>query len=277
MFSPQFRALAQEGHLSSNALLAGFEGVATSDFDRPGTIYAALFNLATGLERMMKLIFIVEHKASNNLANPTPSKLRKFSHSLIELYEWAKAEGEVYGITDSWYSVQSTHYDVLAFLSDFALGTRYHNLDTLVGAKESVDPLIRWFELHMEIAKSGISQTRQEKLMTKCREFCERNSLLGWQVGFRGQYDLQIDIIFQHALALRSRGHCVWLILEIIKPLYRLLDRLCVKVDQLERSRGDQICDVPYLIEFFPFGLTTREAALRRKAWSRLFVMAGRF
>lgn len=95
-------------------------------------------------------------------------------------------------------------------------------------------------------------------------------------MGPRGRYDLTIDVTYQFEVARISRGHCVWTIIEILKPIYGLIDRLTKEVHQLEIAKGVEDPTVPYMIEFFPFCLANKDAAVRRKAWTTLFHIAGR-
>jgi hypothetical protein len=93
IYSRQFRMIAQEGHLAANALLSGFEGISKLDYYKPGTIYSVLFNIAIGLERMMKIVFVVQHMVDNELATPTDKQLRTFNHSVTKLYDVLREVG----------------------------------------------------------------------------------------------------------------------------------------------------------------------------------------
>lgn len=269
--------LAQEGHLASNALLSGFEGIAKSDHFRPGTIYSALFNLAIGLERMMKLAFVVQHMVENDLAAPNDKQLRAFNHSAIKLYAELREIGEARGIIDGWQSEGGLHFDLLSLLSDFAVSSRYHNLDQIVQGKATDDPLIAWFNLHMRIARKYLPSRKLVAINEWAIAHCDEHQLYGYDMGMRGEYELMIDIIGQVEMARLSRGHCVWTIIEIIKPLYCLIGRVCADDHAMEIEKGLQQPVVPHLAEFFPFGLTFKQTAIRRKAWTSLFEIAGRY
>ncbi|KQM65533.1 hypothetical protein ASE75_04520 [Sphingomonas sp. Leaf17] len=99
----------------------------------------------------------------------------------------------------------------------------------------------------------------------------------GFAMGMRGEYELIVDIVYQLELTKRTRGHCVWTILQIIKPLYRLLCWACSQAHQVEIAKGLQEPVVPHLDEIFPYGLITRGDAIRRKAWTTLFFMGGHY
>lgn len=268
--------MAQEGHLSSTALLSGFEGVRTINYDRPGTVYSTMFHLSTGFERLLKIVVILQHRFDNDLAFPTNKKLTDLSHSLDGLYNVCSEGGKSLGIDTGWPEPETHHATMLTVLTEFAKGSRYHNLNQMVGGYKNSDPLIQWFAAHVELANDVLTYRRREAVMQRARVHCENNGLLGWEMGPFGRYDLTIDVTYQLEITRLTTGHLVWIFLELIKPIYRVLDRLVRELGDIEQTRGND-ASVPDMTEFFPFGLTLREDALRRKQWTKLFYIAGRF
>lgn len=275
MVSAKHRLMAQEGHLASSSLLSGFEALAKIDYDRQGTVYNALFALSVGLERMMKIAVVLEHKATHNLANPTDKQLRALGHSIVDLYTKVQSAGNLRGINDGWFDECSDHYDILSALSEFAVASRYYNFDQLTKGTEDLDPLIRWFRVHLELAEHVLPNWKLERFMWKARSFCEEHGYLGWEWGPLGRIDLTIDVNYQVVIANATRGHCVWAIIEIIQPIYRLIELLTHSVQEMEADQG-VTSTVPYMSEFFPFCLTNREGAIRRKSWTTQFHLGGR-
>ncbi|MDR6847605.1 MAG: hypothetical protein V4522_14825 [Pseudomonadota bacterium] len=275
IITAEHRLLAQEGHLASASLLSGFEALAKIDYDRAGTIYSTLFALSIGMERIMKIAVILNHKAANDLANPTDKQLKALGHSITELYEHVRLIGAAHGLADGWFEARSHHYDALEALSEFALGSRYYNFDQLTNGKQHPDPLVRWFKVHIQIAEHVLSHRRLERIMGRARAFCEARGALGWEWGPLGRWELTIDVNYQICAAHATRGQCVWAIIEILKPVCQLIEILTDKVQALEVEKGSESA-TPYMIEFFPFRWTPREAAIRRKAWSSLFHLGGR-
>ncbi len=268
--------MAGEGHLASTSLLAGFESLAKIDYDKPGTVYLTLFQLSTGLERIMKIAVILDYKVRNDLANPSDLQLRRLGHSITDLYSALRVASESHAMTDGWFDDDTLWGELLFVLSEFARGSRYYNIDQLVSGRDAPDPLIRWFEVHMRIAEDAVSCERLGDIMQRARNHCEALGLFGWEMGPRGQPDLTIDVTYQLEVARVTRGHCVWTIIEILKPIYRLIERLVNEVHQTERQKGIEDLTVPYMVEFFPFCLARRKTAIRRKAWTKLFHIAGR-
>lgn len=267
--------MAQEGHLASTALLSGFEAIKRLNYDKPGTVYSALFQLATGFERIMKIAVILDHKAQHDLANPTNAQMRSLGHSIVDLYAYCRSAGERRGIDTGWFDAESVQADVLAFLSEFAKGSRYYNIDQLVSGGTKSEPLTKWFALHWSIADRYMSSRRRHAIMDRARSHCERLGMFGWEMGPFGRYDLMIDVTFQLEVARVSRGYCVWTLIELLKPIYRLIDLTSDEVQKLEHEAQVEPTS-PYMIEFFPFCLATKDVAIRRKAWTTLFHIAGR-
>lgn len=268
--------MAQEGHLASTSLLAGFESLAKADYDKPGTVYSMLFQLATGLERIMKIAIILDHKARNDLTNPSDRQLRQLGHSITDLYVTLRNKAKTCLIKNGWFEADTKHGELLAALSEFARASRYYNIDQLVAGRDDPDPLSRWFAVHMQIAHAAVSNNRLASIMQQAQDRCETLGLFGWEMGPKGQYDLTVDVMYQLEVARVSRGHCIWAVIEILKPIYDLIDGLTDEVHQLELQKGIKEPTVPYMTEFFPFCLTDKDTAVRRKAWTTLFRIAGR-
>ncbi len=224
----------------------------------------------------MKIAFILDHKARNDLANPSDTQLRGFKHSITELYTFLRNAAKAHSITDGWFETSTNQIELLTVLSEFARASRYYNIDQLVSGQETTDPLTRWFAVHMRIAEDALSYRRLNGIMRRAQQQCEALGLLGLEMGPKGQWDLTIDVTFQLGVAHVSRGHCVWAVIEILQPIYRLIESLIDKVHQLEQQDGIETPSVPYMTEFFPFCLVDRDTAIHRKTWTTLFEIGGR-
>lgn len=159
--------MAQEGHLASSSLLSGFEALAKLDYDQPGSIYSMLFQLATGIERLMKIAFILDYKVKNDLNNPSDKELRKHGHNLVELYGFLRGTAEQRYITVGWFAPDTSNGEILSVLSQFARASRYYNVDQLVGGRDNPDPLTKWFSAHMRVAEDAIRYKRLNSIMDR--------------------------------------------------------------------------------------------------------------
>lgn len=275
--SQQFRLLSQEGHLASRAFLTGFQDMSAVDYDRPGTVYSALFQLSIALERLMKIVIILDHMAQHDFSTPSDRDLRGLGHSITALYTAVEKAGHRVGVIDGWFQAPAIQTEMLEALSEFAKGARYFNIDQLVSGVANIDPLTRWFGVHMKVAEASLSYKRRASIMARSRAHCEALGLFGWEMGPKGQYDLTIDVTYQLEAARVTRGHVVWTVIEILEPMYRVILALENALHEAELAKGMTTAVVPHMTEFFPFGMTDRAAAIRRKQWTSLFHIGGRF
>jgi hypothetical protein len=65
-------------------------GCRNADYDNIGSYYAAFFQLSIGLERLMEIAFILNHKAKHDLKNPPGKAVRALGHDLVAAYEACK-------------------------------------------------------------------------------------------------------------------------------------------------------------------------------------------
>lgn len=56
----------------------------------------------------------------------------------------------------------------------------------------------------------------------------------------------------------------VWSIISILKPFYSLLQ---AQTRQLHKVEGGSSTSTPYMHEFFPFVLASKQSVLRKKNW----------
>lgn len=99
----------------------------------------------------MKIAVILDHKARNNLANPSDRQLRQLGHSIVDLYVILRRTAETRSIIDGWFEADSRHGELLAVLSEFARSSRYYNIDQFVVGRDNPDPLTRWFAVHLQM------------------------------------------------------------------------------------------------------------------------------
>src|SRR5258708_25144017 len=132
MFNTDFYLLAQECDLAKASLLGSLTAFSYMDVSQTGTMYSAFFQAAIGLERLMKLVVIVDHNVKHDLSNPTDKQLRKAGHDLGGLYETCTALAAENSLEISeWFSGDVLERQMLDFLSKFAMASRYYNLNTI--------------------------------------------------------------------------------------------------------------------------------------------------
>lgn len=67
--------------------------------DKTGEYYTAFFGLSVGLERLAKLILVVDHAISHNGQMPEEKAVRKFGHKLVKLTNAADAVAQKHELT----------------------------------------------------------------------------------------------------------------------------------------------------------------------------------
>lgn len=88
MLGRQFGLLLQEGHLTRSSLMSGFGFLNRADYqEKKGDYYSAFFQLSIGVERIIKIAYILNFKLENNMRLPTDKELRRLGHKLKEGYD----------------------------------------------------------------------------------------------------------------------------------------------------------------------------------------------
>lgn len=146
-----WKPFMREADLARMCFATGLNALAKANHMQGGYYNQAFFNISIGLERLLKLTFLIDFAFANEGRFPSEDELRKrFSHDLRKLYDEGRAirarlvaEGETFHFDLVDADLADRIIDVLA---DFAQSAgRYYNLDYLVGAsKLGRDPLEAW-------------------------------------------------------------------------------------------------------------------------------------
>lgn len=272
IFGNEFHMLSQEGRLAQSTLLSGMEFLRNANYDNTGSYYAAFFQLSIGLERLMKIAFILNHKAKHDLKNPPGKAVRALGHNLLDAYDVCSRLASDRGMNMArWFVSDTPEYDLLSHLSEFANGARYFNLDTFAERQSHGDPIVKWYTVHKSIADTYISYAKQEKINQRAIVHCDRHQLYGWERSITGEYRSTIDCTFIHELFRQANPYCVWTVVKILRPFHSLLSRLSDEVHEVETRKGIDEYTVPDMQEFFPMCLCDRQTSIRRKKWIGLY------
>ena len=139
--------LDRECALAASSIGQGLTLLRKHNFTNHGYGTQAFFQLSIGIERLIKIILIYDFRQQNNNNYPTNDYLRKFSHNISELYSHTMKIADSYNLQGLYaeLSNDNLHQQIIELLSDFAIKTRYFNLDTITGKKsESQEPLKLW-------------------------------------------------------------------------------------------------------------------------------------
>lgn len=83
---PEWHFVKQEAQLVRHLLGSGATALGRANYaDKKGEYYTAFFSLSVGLERLCKLILVVDHALSNYGKMPSQDVVRKFGHQIEKL------------------------------------------------------------------------------------------------------------------------------------------------------------------------------------------------
>lgn len=270
--SDEFRMFSQEGNMTQYCLLSGVEFLGKLNYDRTGTFYPAFFQLSIGLERLMKIVVIIDHKGKHGLANPPGKMVRNLGHDLVKTYGACRQIAIARGRDSSgWFGPDTVEHDVLTHLSLFAKGARYFNLDSFSERQDFDDPVVQWVHVHQRIANQYISGTRQKKINDLALAHCDRLGMHGYERSITGEWRTEVDCTFIHELFRQANKYCVWTVFRILQPFYFLLADLCDDIRKIEESKSIDAYTVPAMEEFFPFLLCDQSTAMRRRRWVGIY------
>jgi hypothetical protein len=141
----RFIAFNREAELTKRLTCSGLTALRKATPARPGIYYDAFFGISIGFERLAKLAWLIDECIRRNGAFPTDEDLRSVGHDIQKLVEKAQLierRQSAYSTLPS----DSVKDHIIKFLSEFAKGTRYYNIDFFVGGKSKGmgDPIRIW-------------------------------------------------------------------------------------------------------------------------------------
>jgi hypothetical protein len=235
-----------------------------------GRFSQAFFDLSIGLERLLKLIYLIDHALRSGGAFPSDGDLRKrFGHDLTALHAEALAirlriedEGEqfVFAVPDPTLSAR-----IVGVLAEFARATRYYNLDYLLGSKKpGRDPIVAWND---DVGQYLMSDY-PARLRRKDEELAaEAEVLLADKVILRQETEGRDSLQSVTSSVLHGRRgewiqrqatfHCAVLIRDLVEVLLALSDRT---------GPGKQP-ELPALHEYFGFYYNDDRFLRRRRTF----------
>ncbi|HUX82317.1 MAG TPA: hypothetical protein VMV35_05735 [Halothiobacillus sp.] len=172
-FDRRFALLVQECHLTKNMLLSGFDLLLKANLyqERDGYFYSAFFSISIGMERLLKLALVTHHMLTNEYQTPTIRILRdEFGHKLKKLYSDASKVIPLYAATNAPNSILQLCEDdasILHFFHEFALDSRYFNLNEVCEGKMIRSPTSQWLELGQNIYRRYIPSQFRERAALK--------------------------------------------------------------------------------------------------------------
>ena len=141
--------LTNEAGIAAIAIGEGLTALRkTSIMQRANSLYA-FFSLSIGIERLMKLILIISYRNFNKNQFPQNGDLKKYGHNIHELFCQCKIIANEHNEHELYKDLASEAIcnEILMFLNDFAIRSRYYNLDVLTGmSPKNEEPFKRWHD-----------------------------------------------------------------------------------------------------------------------------------
>jgi hypothetical protein len=253
MHIDNFILLQQEGHLMQGAFKSCFQTLRRTDNITQASLYSASFTYSIGIERLLKIILLMDswQRERKFLDNET---LRKQGHHLDTLYANARLLAQHYGLQwEAKYEPDQISADLLTFLSDFANGNRYYNLNALAGISKTEDPIKKLERLLYRIFKADHKEGKDASFQKMLRHL----------------HGPDQDPLLHNVVLAGSASHLSW---RLIKLLVLLRDLLLALREQIHEAdfalQGPNAnADVPFMEEFLDFVCEDKDIILTGEDW----------
>ncbi|UVK87454.1 hypothetical protein LOY52_21730 [Pseudomonas sp. B21-051] len=258
-----YKTLEQESLVIRSCLATGLTELRNANLNEKGRYYSAFFQLAIGIERLAKLALILDHMARNSLQAPGQSTVKGYGHDLRILVSKASAVSSLRIL------LTPLCTKIVSFLSDFAMGMRYANLDALATGRTQRDPFSEWNDILQEVIATKIRRSTHHRISRASNSLA---GLLGSNTmvlasDLAGE-PLTLSSFYSEPSVLDTASkHLVWEVVTLLGPLRDVVVQLGETVDSIAASRQPPSDRVPYLSEFFDFIWVDRPYVMRKKRW----------
>jgi hypothetical protein len=141
--------ISNEALIASTCIEQGLTALRKASFTNKKKYYQSFFMLSIGIERILKLTYVIKCTVNNNCLPPNDS-LKSFGHNLLSLFENITQEvrpNENFLLKDH----NQIHSKIINLLNEFGKSSRYYNLDSLNGQGDQKDPLAKWYSIQLLI------------------------------------------------------------------------------------------------------------------------------
>jgi hypothetical protein len=271
MFSSEWHLVHQESSLVSSCIFKGLTDLRLANITQKGLFYTAFYNLAIGLERLMKLTLIIDHMQANNLTCPKSDYIRGLGHNLTELLSECQKRANLLGIPcDLTFSTAAVKQEILQLLNDYSKGLRYHNLDALTGKSSATDPLSSWNSIIMEIYKNEVSNSRKRKIESQAHffadAFCDSATVI--------HHDLDRNLLSLYEFMLTpsviesASPYAVVHMIEIVNEINKLHFAIADLVHSECQKQGRNTPIIPFVREYYVVLCNSNKYHFKKKRWT---------
>lgn len=141
-----WRPMLHESGISAEMLTGGLAQLRSATYAEQRRYYAAFFSLSIGLERLMKLIILLDRLQEHGSFPTTVEFKHQYGHNLLQLFTACEVVRQRLPPEDLQWTLPSRPIvnEIMTILAEFAKSTRYYNLDILTGDSEGSDPIEKW-------------------------------------------------------------------------------------------------------------------------------------
>jgi len=269
-FDPVFFLMQREGFISRSCICTAFNELLGATVNQKGGYYIAFFQLAIGIERTQKMAIILDHMIDHQLKRPGLNTVKKYGHDLLRLHEHARSIAQRRSITQSIsFEMKPLHRRMLNFLTVFANGARYANLDALASGTSPEEPLVEWNAILWEIFKGDLPEEKKASIL---QEADARTSLMQGRTVVMA-HDLEnkpltVGSMILLELLLKTIGpYVLWNLVILILPITELVSRLAAEAQRISVKKGTTDMTIPQMDEFYDFLCLDQNYVLSRVSW----------
>jgi hypothetical protein len=270
-FSPVFFLLQQECYLTDSCLTTGLTALRNAHVGDKGRFYSAFFNLGTGLERLMKLVVVLDHMTHNQLKAPSIKEMRNtYGHDLLTLYASVGKIASTSTPTPFTPLVpSSTGYRILQLLSEFSEGTRYANLNQLSGSSIGTDPLAKWNQILLRIVETEVSKRQRAKVHMQSAQIAEvlKDSSLVIAHDLEGRAMSLENIFTEPRLQELAARSAVWHLVQLIAAIREVVVAVGDNATVVSQAKTMKVMNIPMMSEFLTFAWLNKAWVMKKKRW----------
>lgn len=269
MFSEIFRMLEQEALVIRSCVCTGLTELRSANLNEKGRFYAGFFQLAIGIERLAKLALILDHMAQNNLRPPGQQTVRAYGHDLETLVATVEraASARSYQVNGS-FSRSTLCSSILAFLSQFATGMRYANLDGLASGVRQRDPLTEWNTI-LQSAGASVSPSTSRRILGRSQAIARAiaGSTMVVAHDLVGNALSLSTALSEPALINAASKYVTWEVVSLLAPIRDVVVKAGDAAGSTPAAANRSVANVPTMSEFFDFLWLDRKYVLRKRRW----------
>jgi len=266
-----FISLLKEAEFTNEMLCSGYGQIRNANFAKKGIYFQAFTSLSTGIERIGKIILLLEHTITNNGQFPDLNFMQKnIGHDIVKIYNDCLDIKIKYNFSFNYKQElnDQIYVNILDILSRFGKGDRYSNIDLMINSRTYDDPITVWYnKIDKYIIEKNIKKAKIEKIKAQANFLHNLTSDYS-SVYFFDENESKIDTFYEMYL----QGNINTLV-GPYRQLYvyhvsRFFVELLLNIDKIIKSNN--ILSTPYFSELFQMLNLSDEIVKSRKYISKI-------